>query len=90
MKFEWDENKAAANLAKHSVSFPEAAGVFDDPFFVDFHDPDHSAVEQRYITVGISERGRLLVVSYTERDDVIRLISAREATSTERRTYEHE
>ena len=88
MEFEWDENKAAANLSKHGVSFDEAKTVFDDPVYVDFYDPDHSHKEHRYIIIGQSQQGRLLIVSYTERNDVVRLISAREAARGEREAYE--
>ncbi len=88
MQFEWSENKAASNLSKHGVSFEEAKTVFDDPLYVDFYDPDHSEDEERYLIVGESNRGRLLIVSYTERGDSIRLISARELTRTEREAYE--
>jgi uncharacterized DUF497 family protein len=88
MEFAWDEGKAAANLAKHGVSFEEAKTVFDDPLYVDFYDPDHSADEHRYIIIGESRQRRLLIVSYTERDDSARLISAREVTRSERETYE--
>ncbi len=88
MNFEWDEEKAEANLGKHGVSFDEARTVFDDPLYVDFYDPDHSYEEHRYIIIGHSRQGRLLLVSYTERGDVLRLISSREATPAERRTYE--
>ncbi|ELS00050.1 hypothetical protein GLO73106DRAFT_00039030 [Gloeocapsa sp. PCC 73106] len=88
MQFEWNNEKAASNLAKHGVSFEEAKTVFDDPLYVDFYDPDHSEDEERYLIVGQSNRGRLLIVSYTERRDSIRLISAREVTRTEREAYE--
>ena len=88
MEFEWNKDKVKANSAKHGVSFAEAKTVFDDPLFVDFYDPDHSDDEERYIIVGQSERGRLLVVSYTERNQKIRLISAREATRMEKIAYE--
>ena len=88
MAFEWDSNKAATNLAKHGVSFEEAKTVFDDPLYIDFYDLDHSDDEHRYIMIGMSEQNRLLLVAYTERGDVIRLISAREATKAERRAYE--
>jgi uncharacterized DUF497 family protein len=88
MQFDWDNNKAERNLSKHGVSFEEAKTVFDDPFYVDFYDPDHSEDEERYLIVGQSSRGRLLIVSYTEREDSIRLISAREVTRTEREAYE--
>ncbi len=89
MEFEWDKNKAAANLSKHEVSFYEAKTVFSDPIYVDFYDIDHSDDEHRYIIVGQSQQGRLLIVSYTEREYAIRLISAREATKRERDTYEN-
>jgi uncharacterized protein len=88
MEFEWNKDKAKANLTKHGVSFDEAKTVFDDPLHVDFYDPDHSEDEERYIIVGQSQQGRLLVVSYTERRDRIRLISAREATRMEKNAYE--
>ncbi len=88
MEFEWDEEKAAANLADYKVSFDEAKTVFDDPLYVDFYDPDHSYDEHRYLIVGKSRQGRLLIVSYTERGDAVRLISAREVTSAERKAYE--
>jgi uncharacterized DUF497 family protein len=89
MKFEWSKSKAATNFAKHGVSFDEAKTIFNDPLYVDFYDPDHSDNEHRYIIVGLSEQRRLLLVAYTERNnDVIRLISAREATKAERETYE--
>lgn len=88
MEFEWNRDKAKANLSKHGVSFDEAKTVFDDPLYVDFYDPDHSDDEERYIIVGQSQQRRLLVVSYTERRDRIRLISAREATRMEKNAYE--
>jgi hypothetical protein len=87
---EWDEEKAAANLAKHKVSFEEATTVFDDPLYVDFYDPDHSFDEHRYLIVGESQQGRLLIVSYTERGNTAHLISAREVTPAERKAYEEE
>jgi uncharacterized DUF497 family protein len=88
MEFEWDESKAAVNLSKHGVAFEEAKTVFNDPLYIDFYDPDHSHDERRYLIIGESRQGRLLLVSYTERGNVIRLISAREATRTERKVYE--
>jgi uncharacterized protein len=88
MRFDWDENKAASNLSRHGVSFEEAKTVFDDPLYVDFYDPDHSGDEDRYLIVGESNRGRLLITSYTERKESVRLISAREVTQTERKVYE--
>ena len=88
MEFEWDEEKAAANLAEHEVSFDEAKTVFDDPLYVDFYDPDHSYDEHRYLIVGESQQRHLLIVSYTERGDAVRLISAREVTAAERKAYE--
>jgi uncharacterized DUF497 family protein len=88
MSFDWDEEKAGENLEKHGVSFGEAQTVFDDPLYVDFYDPEHSHEEHRYIILGESRQGRLLLVSYTERGGVIRLISSRETTPAERRDYE--
>lgn len=88
MEFEWDKNKAVSNLSKHGVSFDEARTVFDDTLYIDFYDPDHSYDEQRYIIVGQSAQNRLLVISYTERGNTIRLISARRATRKEREVYE--
>lgn len=85
-----DTEKAAANLAKHGVAFDEAATVFDDPYFLVFEDPDHSIGEYRYLIIGRSEGRRLLLAAYTERGDVIRVISAREATRRERKAYEEE
>lgn len=88
--FEWDENKAKINFAKHGVSFDEAKTIFDDPFYVDFYDPDHSEDEERYIIIGQSKHGRLLVVAYTERKHSTRLISARMATRKEKDAYEED
>jgi uncharacterized DUF497 family protein len=90
MEYEWDENKAAANLSKHGVSFEEAKTVFDDPLYVDFYDPDHSYGEHRFILLGESAQKRVLFVSYIERNNSFRLISAREATPSERKVYEQE
>jgi len=90
MKCEWDDKKAGRNSSKHGVSFEEAATVFDDPLYIDFFDPAHSDDEHRYIRVGGSEQSRILVGSYTEREDVMRLISARPATKSERQAYEED
>jgi len=87
-KFEWDEDKARSNLAKHGVTFEEATTVFMDPFAIIFTDERHSRDELREIIIGHSQFGQLLLVSFTERSDAIRLISARKATRNERRTYE--
>lgn len=88
LTFEWDEEKSKENKRKHGVGFDEAKTVFNDPFSLTVYDPNHSAGEDRYIDLGLSSEGRLLVVSYTERDENIRLISSREATSKERRNHE--
>lgn len=88
MEFEWDESKDAANLSKHGVSFNEAKTVFEDTLYVIFYDPNHSVSEQRYIIIGESVQKRILIVAFTERDNVIRLISARKATRREREDYE--
>lgn len=88
VKFEWGPRKAATNLGKHDVSFHEAVTIFDDPFAYTFVDPDHSEGERRFLTFGLSQSGRLVVVAYAERNDMLRLISARPATRKERRIYE--
>jgi uncharacterized protein len=89
-EFEWDPAKAADNLRKHAVSFEEACTAFADPLSILIHDPDHSDVEERYLVLGLSTLGRLLVVAFTERGEKTRLISARIATRYERRQYEEE
>jgi uncharacterized protein len=89
MKFEWDKKKAEANISKHGVAFEEAKTVFLDPLYVDFYDPDHSYDEHRYIIIGRSQQKRLLMVSYTERGNITRLIGSRELTRRERRLYEN-
>jgi uncharacterized DUF497 family protein len=88
MRFSWNEQKAAANLAQHGVSFEEAATVFGDPLSDTFGDPDHSAEERRFLVIGASDRGRMLVVAHTDDGEVVRIISAREPTSGERKFYE--
>lgn len=88
LTFEWDEDKAEANLRKHRVSFLEARTVFADPLSLTIDDPLHSWAEHRYVDIGRSAQGRLLVVVYTESETVIRLISCRAATQAERRIYE--
>lgn len=88
MLFEWDEERADANLKKHKVSFKVATTAFSDPFFIAFADPDHSIDENRFILMGESVEGKLLVVSYTERKNATRIISARPATAKERKFYE--
>jgi uncharacterized protein len=88
MEFEWDDRKAASNLQKHGVSFPEAATVFYDPLSVTFDDPDHSDAEDRFITIGASAQARILMVAHTDRDDRLRIISARILKPRERRLYE--
>jgi uncharacterized DUF497 family protein len=87
MEFEWDDDKAEANEKKHGVSFQEAETVFGDPLALTGFDPDHSDEEDRYITMGTSIEGRLLIVSHTDREDRVRIISAREASRRERRDY---
>jgi uncharacterized DUF497 family protein len=88
VRFEWDPAKAADNVARHGVSFEEAATVFRDPLSATGPDPDHSFDEERFVTFGISTSGRLLVIAHTERGDTIRIISARPATVGERKIYE--
>jgi uncharacterized protein len=88
LEFEWDLRKAARNVRVHGVSFQEAATVFEDELSATVVDPDHSEQEDRFITIGTSVAQRLLIVSHTEREDKIRIISARELTSREREQYE--
>jgi uncharacterized protein len=88
MQFDWDPEKASRNLTKHGISFEEAIQVFDDPLFLIFADLDHSFQERRFIIMGELADRRLLVVSYTDRDNQTRLISARPATRKERKIYE--
>jgi uncharacterized DUF497 family protein len=88
VRFEWHRAKAADNVAKHGVSFEEAATAFRDLLSATGPDPDHSLDEERFVTFGISSRGRLLVIAHTERGDTIRIISARPATASETKIYE--
>ncbi|HEY4731875.1 MAG TPA: BrnT family toxin [Gammaproteobacteria bacterium] len=88
MEFEWDERKAATNLKKHNVSFHEAGTVFGDPMAITFHDPEHSENEHRFLTFGLSQSNRLLVVAHTDRGGKARIISARTMTKYERKIYE--
>lgn len=88
VQFEWDPEKAQLNLAKHGVSFDEAATVFGDPLAITIDDPDHSQEEQRLLTTGLSKGRRLIIVSHTDRNGRLRIISARIATSGERNQYE--
>ena len=88
LRFEWDEAKAAANLDKHGISFEEAQTVFGDPNTITLFDDQHSNVEDRFVDIGMSANGRILVVVYTENEARIRIISCRRATPKERRQYE--
>jgi len=90
LQFIWDRSKAAANLRKHGVDFTEAATAFGDPLSITILDPDHSIGEERWLLVGQSSAGRLLVVAHTDRCNEIRLINARLPTRRERDTYEKE
>jgi uncharacterized DUF497 family protein len=86
--FEWDEAKAKSNVRKHRVSFEESVTVFDDSMSVTLDDPDHSEQEDRFLTIGCSNRGRVLVVCHCDRPDRIRIINSRMANGRERRYYE--
>jgi uncharacterized protein len=88
VNFEWDPGKARRNRRKHRISFLEAATVFGDPLAETYPDPDHSMSEQRFITVGMSSARRVLMVAHADRDENIRIISARKATAREREHYE--
>lgn len=87
--FEWDENKNRINKTKHGISFEEARSVFYDKNAIVFDDPDHSYEEDRFLMLGMSEKEKICIVSHCirGRDDIIRIISAREATSIEKETY---
>ena len=86
--FEWDDKKASQNIKKHGISFEEATTVFGDPFSITIYDPLHSKEEDRFVILGMSNKNRILVVVHTERNDRIRIISARKATKKERKQYE--
>jgi len=90
LTFEWDDDKARANIEKHGVSFGEARTVLSDPLSFSFLDTQHSGEELRYITLRLSDKRRLLVVIHTVRGSRTRIISSRQATKWERRKYEHE
>lgn len=86
--FEWDQNKSDKNEKKHGITFEEAKTVFNDRYAITIDDPDHSDDEYRYIDIGFSSEGRILVVWYTERNENIRIIGSRKAIRTERKAYE--
>ena len=88
MKFEWDDAKGAMNVSKHGVTFEEAASVFGNSLAATLPDPDHSLGQHRWLTVGYSRLGRLLVVAHAESDSMLRIINARLATAHERNRYE--
>lgn len=88
MWFEWDPKKAAANLAKHDISFDEASSVFGDLLATTVFDAEHSAGERRFLTTGMSSQHRVVIVWHADEEEGIRIIGAREATPRERRTYE--
>ena len=90
MEFDWDPNKALHNFKKHGVDFQEAATVFAGMLSITYPDPDHSNDEDRFILIGLSNRNRLLIVAHTDRLGMTRIISAREATRSERKLYETE
>ena len=91
MDFEWDPDKEQSNQRKHGISFLEASTVFGDPMELTIYNPDHSEGEYRFLSMGRASSGRLLVVSYTEREENrIRIINARLATAAERKRYESE
>lgn len=88
LTFEWDKVKAKSNLKKHKVSFEEGKTIFNDPFLFTFPDNAHSTSEERFINIGISASGHILVLTHTERKDKIRIINYRKATARERKFYE--
>ena len=86
--FEWSTEKAKINLQKHQVDFDEASTIFDDPQFITFLDEEHSFEDERYITIGLTNANRFLMVAHTERNDKIRIISARKVTKDEEKFYQ--
>ena len=88
LTFEWDRRKATSNLKKHGVSFEEAASAFADPLSLTIANPDHSEDDERFLLLGVSYRGHLMVVAHTENRERIRIISARPASALERKSYE--
>ena len=88
LHFDWDPGKADSNAKKHGGTFAEAATAFGDPLSITIPDPDHSIGEARFILLGVSFQGRLVVVVHTEAHDSIRIIRARLATRAERKSYE--
>jgi uncharacterized protein len=90
IEFEWDPQKERSNIAKHRIAFTEATAIFFDPLAITVFDPEHSQDEERYITVGASASGCILMVAHTDRMDRIRIITARELTRAEKKAYEKE
>jgi uncharacterized DUF497 family protein len=90
LEFTWDPKKAASNLEKHGISFEEASTAFGDPLSITVNDPDHSEDETRFVLIGLTFEGNLVVVVHAELEDSIRIISAREATRQERKDYEQD
>ena len=88
MEFEWDPQKERRNLAKHGLGFVDASSAFADSLSITRPDPDHSEGEYRYLTLGYTTTGQLIVVAHADRGERIRIISARLATAAERRAYE--
>jgi uncharacterized DUF497 family protein len=88
MRFEWDRGKSKSNLSKHDVPFEEAATVFGDPLSLTISDPGHSDEEDRFVTIGVSSKLRTIVLVHTDRGDHVRIVSARQATTRERKDYE--
>lgn len=87
LRFEWDSRKALLNKRKHQVTFEESSTIFGDPLSITIPDSAHSIGEDRFITIGTSANNKLIVVVHTDRDDIIRVISARKAAASERRQY---
>ncbi len=88
LKFEWDEGKSKTNIRKHRIAFEEAKTAFNDTLAITIDDPGHADYEKRYLEIGLSSKGRLVVVWYTERYENIRIIGCRLATRSERKSYE--
>lgn len=84
MEFDWDDDKAIQNIIKHNITFKEASTIFCDPLAVTYADPDHSVDEYRFISIGFSNYGRLIIVAHTDRENLMRIITAREVTLRKR------
>ena len=87
-RFEWNKEKAKSNFKKHNIDFKEASSIFRDPLFITALDKEHSRYEERYVTIGLSNKNRVLIVAHADSENKIRIISARKVTKNEKRFYQ--